>query len=271
MTGSNLLGEYLKARRQLVTPEAAGIPRGARRRVPGLRREELALLAGISPDYYLRLEQGRDHHPSRQVLDALAAVLHLDADAAEYLRRLAQRDPQRRSRVPSERVSAGVVQLIDQLAVPVFVQGRYLDVLAANPLAGALSPQFRPGVNLLRAVFLDPRDRELHRDWERATEESVSGLRATVGPDLDDPRLTELVAELSAGSERFRRLWARQDVRKKVGGVSRMQHPLVGPLELHHEKFVVTGAERQLMIVYHAEPGTRSHEALQELAAAATI
>jgi transcriptional regulator with XRE-family HTH domain len=234
--------------------------------VPGLRREELALLAGISPDYYLRLEQGRDHRPSQQVLDAIASVLQLDADAAAYLCQLAQHNPTQSSRSAVERVPTGVVHLINQLEVPAFIQGRFMDVLAANPLARALSPQFRPGINLLRAVFLDPRDRELHQDWDRATEESVSGLRAIVGADLDDPLLNELVGELSLSSERFRQLWAKQDVRNKESGTSRMHHPIVGPLELRTEKFVVTGADRQLLVVYHADPGTQTHEALRELA-----
>jgi transcriptional regulator with XRE-family HTH domain len=266
---NSLLGAYLKARRQLITPEDVGVPRGPRRRVPGLRREELALLAGISPEYYLRLEQGRDHHPSPQVLDAIASVLHLDADGVTYLHQLAQQGPKPPPRDGIEQAPVGVVQLIDQFPVPAFVQGRYMDVLAANPPARALSPQYQPGINLLRAVFLDPRDRELHLDWDRATEESVSGLRAVIGPELDDPRLNDLVGELSGRSERFRQLWAKQDVRRKMSGTSRMQHPVAGLLELRSEKFVVTGADRQLMVVYHADPGTRSYEALQVLASQA--
>jgi len=263
----NPLGEYLKARRQLVTPEGVGLPRGTRRRVPGLRREELALLAGISPDYYLRLEQGRDHNPSPQVLDALAAVLHLDAEGTAYLHQLARASPAAPSPDTHEAAPPGVARLIDELGVPTFVQSRFYDVLAANPLARALSPQYRPGVNLLRAVFLDPRDRELHQDWDRATTEAVSGLRALTGPDLDDLRLNELIAELSLKSPLFQELWARQDVRQKVGGPSRMLHPVVGPLELRHEKFSVNGTQGQLMVMYHAEPGSPSYAALQRLSA----
>lgn len=266
MASQSPLGEYLKARRQLVAPEAVGLPRGNRRRVPGLRREELALLAGISPDYYLRLEQGRDHNPSAQVLTAVATVLGLDADATAYLHQLAGAPtvPIRRDDGP-ERVQPGVAELIDELTVPTFVQGRFMDVLAANALARALSPQYRPGVNLLRAVFLDPRDRELHQDWDRATEEAVSGLRALTAPDVDDPRLRRLVEELSRHSDRFRQLWARQDVRNKVGGDSRMLHPVVGPLELRHEKFAVSGSPGQIMVMYHAAPGSPSRDALRRL------
>jgi transcriptional regulator with XRE-family HTH domain len=262
-----LLGEYLKARRQLIAPEDVGVPRGPRRRVPGLRREELALLAGISPDYYLRLEQGRDHNPSPQVLNSLARVLRLDIDAQAYLRRIADSSGNAvLGPVEQERVAEEVANLIDDLDVPTFVQGRFMDVLAANPLARALSPHYVPGSNVLRAVFLDPQDRELHQDWDRATEEAVGGLRSLAGAELDHPRVVELVTELSAASDRFRALWARQDVRDKVGGTSQMLHPVVGALELRHEKFVLTGADRQIMVMYHAERGSASSEALERLA-----
>jgi hypothetical protein len=189
VNGSNPLGGYLKARRQLVTLEAVGIPRGPRRRVPGLRREERALLAGISPDYYLRLEQTtipRDRSWTRS--PRCCNWTPTQSPTCQ----LAQHSPKQPPRPAVERVSTRVVHLINQLAAPIFIQGRFMDVLAANPLARALSPQFEPGVNLLRTVFLDPRDRQLHQDWDRATEESVSGLRAILGADLDDPRLNEL-------------------------------------------------------------------------------
>jgi transcriptional regulator with XRE-family HTH domain len=235
--------------------------------VPGLRREELALLAGISPDYYLRLEQGRDHHPSPQVLDSLARVLRLDADAQAYLRRIVGATGTAALRpLAEERVAEEIADLIDDLDVPTFIQGRFMDVLASNPLARALSPQYVPGTNLLRAVFLDPRDRELHQDWDRATEEAVAGLRSLAGAELDAPRIVGLVEELSAASDRFRVLWARQDVRDKVGGTSRMLHPLVGALELRHEKFALTGADRQIMVMYHAQRGSSSRKALERLA-----
>lgn len=181
MEGTNSFGNYLKARRRLVTPEQAGIPRGSRRRVAGLRREEVALLAAISPEYYLRLEQGRDHNPSASVLDALATVLQLDDEAAAYLHRLARAAPTGMGGIQPEGIPPGVAQLIDELPVPTFVQGRWMDVLAANRLAQALSPHYRKGINLLRAVFLDPGDRILHQDWERATREAVSGLTGVGG------------------------------------------------------------------------------------------
>lgn len=268
MNSHKVLGDYLRARRESVQPEDVNLSRGPRRRVPGLRREELATLAGISADYYLRLEQGRDQQPSPQVLDAIARVLQLDADATAYLHELANQPQRRRiSRRRADRVPAGVLQVLDALPMPAFVQNKYLDVLAANPLAQALSPNYRPGVNLLRAVFLDPADRELHQDWDRATAEAVAGLRAVSGADIDDPALAALVGELSLRSEHFRQLWARYDVHKRVGGNSHLKHPDVGDLTLNHEKLAIAGTDEQLIVIYHAEPGSASEAALQLLAA----
>ncbi|MDX3852688.1 helix-turn-helix transcriptional regulator [Streptomyces sp. AK02-01A] len=269
MVTSTHLGAYLRARRELVRPEDVGLPGGGRRRVPGLRREELALLAGISADYYLRLEQGRDQHPSAQVVDALAGALMLDDDATAHLHRLARPAPRRRAGRPcAERALPGIRQLVMSWTdTPAFVQGRYTDVLAANPMATALGP-YAQGVNLLRATFLDPRVRELHRDWEYAAPAVVASLRAVATSDSDDPRLTELVTELSARSEEFRRLWARHDVRPRTSGISRMNHPRVGPLELNFEKLSINGTDGQLLVVYHAEPGS---PAAQSLALLSTI
>jgi transcriptional regulator with XRE-family HTH domain len=218
MDAAGRLGEYLRARRELVRPADVGLPDFGRRRVPGLRREELAMLAGISADYYVRLEQGRDHHhPSGQVLDALACALQLDDHAAAHLHELARPAARRRRPRRPERAQAGAAQLVASWTqTPAFVQGRLIDVLAANPLATALSPICAPGVNIVRAVFLDPAVRERFRDWERRTENTVAALRALVGADLDDPALTALVGELSLKSERFRRLWARHDVRPRT-------------------------------------------------------
>lgn len=189
MPPENVIGEYLRARRELVRPEDVGIPQlGSRRRVPGLRREEVAMLAGVSSDYYVRLEQGRDQHPSQQVLDALARALQLDDDAAAHLNRLAN-PPSRRRRMNArpEKVPAGILQLIESWSqTPAYVQGRYMDVLAVNPLATALAPYYIRGENLVRAAF--PRVRDMYRDWEQITETTVAGLRALIGPDVDDPR-----------------------------------------------------------------------------------
>jgi transcriptional regulator with XRE-family HTH domain len=268
----NLIGEYLRARRELVHPEDVDIPNlDGRRRVPGLRREEVALLAGVSADYYVRLEQGRDQHPSQQVLEALARALQLDDDAAEHLRRLATPPARRRRKSPRrEKVPAGIQQLIESWSqTPAYVHGRYMDVLAANPLATALFPYYVQGENLVHAAFLDPRVRDMYGDWERVTESTVAGLRALVGPDVDDPRLNELVGEVSVRSERFRQLWARHDVRPKRSGTTRIDHPLVGPLQLSYEQLPILDTDRQTLGVYHAVPGSASAQALALLASTA--
>jgi transcriptional regulator with XRE-family HTH domain len=269
MQAGNALGEYLRARRELVSPESAGISHIGRRRVPGLRRDELSLLAGVSTDYYIRLEQGRDRNPSPQVLDALARALQLDDEATAHLHALA--GPERRARRSArrpERVPPSIQQLIvGWHATPAYVQGRRLDVLAANPLAIALSPLFTPGVNLLRAAFLDPAVRTLFGDqWESLAHTTIAGLRALIGPDVDDPLLNELVGELSVRSDHFRTLWARHDIRGRMsGGTRRMHHPQVGDLELHYENLQIAGTDGQTLIVYHAEPGSPTAQALELL------
>lgn len=194
----NLLGDYVRARRELVTPEQAGIPSVGVRRVSGLRREEVAMLAGISADYYLRLEQGRDRNPSAQVLESLARVLQLDDDATAYLLRLGVGKPRRRRRRSrKETVPPGVAKLVVTLPLPAYMEGRYFDVLAANALATALSPRLVAGGNRLRDVFLDPAEQALYPDWEDAAQGMVAGFRESVGTDTDDPRFIELVGELS--------------------------------------------------------------------------
>ncbi|MFI2200049.1 helix-turn-helix domain-containing protein [Streptomyces sp. NPDC020192] len=268
MDGSNALGEFLRARRALVRPEDVGLPGGGLRRVPGLRREEVAMLAGISSDYYLRLEQGRDRNPSVQVIEAIARVLRLDTDATAHLVSLAQdrlaagvRHGSRSRQVPPS-----LLQLIDDWPRnPAYVQNRYSDCLAANALATALTPNYRPGVNLLRAVFLDPAERALRRDWEDLTAEGVAALRSEAGADTDDPRLRDLVGELSLRSERFRILWARHEVRPRRGRTSHLTHPQVGDLDLHSTKLSVDGTDGLTLVVFHAEPGSRSAELLDIL------
>jgi transcriptional regulator with XRE-family HTH domain len=272
MARENLIGEYLRARRELVRPEDVDLPdNGSHRRVPGLRREEVAMLAGVSADYYIRLEQGRDQHPSAQVLDALARVLQLDDYAAAHLHRLAAPPArQRRRSLRSEKVPTSILRLIASWSeTPAYVYGRYMDVLATNPLATAVAPYHAVGVNLVRAAFLDPRVRDMYEDWEYVTESTVAGLRAHVGPDVDDPRLNELVGELSVRSERFRQLWARHDARPKRSGTSRLDHPQVGPIELSYEKLPIPDTNCQTLVIYHAEAGTPSAQALTLLATSA--
>src|SRR6478735_7475730 len=198
MTEDNRLGEYLRARREQVTPETVGLPAHGVRRVPGLRREEVALLAGISADYYLRLEQGRDRNPSVQVLEALASVLQLDDTAAAYLLRLGAPRPRSRPRRPRrEIVPPEIAQLLSVIGLPAFVEGKFLDVLAANALVTALVPNVRVGENRLRSVFLDSSEQALHPDWTRTASRLVAGFRNRVGTDVDDPRVVQLVGELS--------------------------------------------------------------------------
>jgi len=271
MSATTLLGNYLRARREQVAPESVGLPANGARRVAGLRREEVALLAGISSDYYLRLEQGRDHNPSIQVLRALARVLQLDDAATAHLLGLAAIQPQRRRAPRRESVPAGVRSLLDVVGLPAFVEGRYFDVLAANRLAFALSPNLQVGRNRLRAVFGDPAEKALYPDWELVTVALVAGFRRSVGTDVDDPGFVQLVGELSLSSDRFRRLWARHDVLSFEGGLARLDHPEVGELTLGREKLAITGTDGQLLVIYHAEPATSSAEKLALLASLAAV
>jgi DNA-binding XRE family transcriptional regulator len=266
----NAIGDFLRARRALVRPEDAGVRVTGVRRVAGLRREEVALLAGISSDYYLRLEQGRDRNPSLPVLEAIARVLQLDDAAADYLISLATPKPRRARRTArKETVPTGVRQLLDVLGLPAFVEGRYFDVLAANPLATALSANLQPGRNRLLSVFLDPQERALYPDWDADTATLVAGFRESVGTDTDDPRFVQLVGELSLGSEQFRQLWARHDVQSLRGRPTRLDHPQVGELTLRREKLTIGGATGQMLVVYHAEPASSSADKLTLLASAA--
>ncbi|MGI5191633.1 helix-turn-helix domain-containing protein [Promicromonospora sp. CA-289599] len=264
----NALGEYLRARRELVAPEQVGIPVVGVRRVPGLRREEVAMLAGISAEYYLRLEQGRDRHPSPQVVEAIARVLQLDDDA--YLFSLTSGRPRRkRPRARREVLPASTARLVDELPFPAFIEGRYLDVLAANPLASAISPRLVTGGNRLRDVFLSEAEQDLFEDWKRAAAALLAGFRKTVGRSVDDPRVVELVGELSVASPEFRRLWARHDIAERTGAGVTFDHPAVGALHLDREKLAVAGADGVMLVIYHAQPGTDAAERLTLLGAMA--
>jgi transcriptional regulator with XRE-family HTH domain len=265
VAGSNALGEYLRARRELVDPVEAGLRVAGVRRTPGLRREEVATLAGISADYYLRLEQGRDRNPSPQVLDALARVLGLDATATQYLLNLSVARAAKPRRPRREVVPTGIRQLLAALELPAFVESRMFDVLAANRLATALAPSIRPGQNRLRSVFLDEEELDLYPDWEQATGGLIASFRASIGPDVDDPRIVQLVGELSLASDVFRRLWARHDVKALAGAPVRMRHPQVGMLKLRREKLPIGDSGGQLLVIYHAEPDSDSARSLAQL------
>jgi transcriptional regulator with XRE-family HTH domain len=261
---SNALGDYLRARRGQVRPEDVGLIAGARRRVRGLRREELATLAGISSEYYLRLEQGRDKNPSAQILDALARALQLDIKGTEYLHQLASPTGGRREQPDLEIASDGTDELINQLSMPAIMASRCQDVLAANPVARALSPGFTPGRNFLRWRLLDPAARDFFVDWDEATDVAVSGLREAAGSDPDDLRLRALIDELSSASARFRELWARAEVGYRPD-VVHMRHPDVGELYLHPNRFNIPHSAGQHMLTYRAEPGSDSAAALEAL------
>nr|WP_218853836.1 helix-turn-helix transcriptional regulator [Schumannella luteola] len=256
------MGDYLRARRGLVDPTDVGLPGGGVRRTPGLRREEVATLAGISADYYLRLEQGRDRNPSGQVLEALARVLCLDAAATAYLHGLVAERSAPRSRQRRATVPPGILQLLGTLNLPAFVEDRAFTVLAANRLATAVSPAIVEGENRLRSMLLDPREYEMHRERERAVAGMVATFRASIGPWIDDPAVRELVGELSLTSETFRRLWARHDVREVVGSASVVDHPEVGEFAFRREKLTIGDADGQLLVIYHPEPGSPSAQKL---------
>jgi transcriptional regulator with XRE-family HTH domain len=261
-TEANALGDYLRARRQQVRPEDVGLVPGARRRVAGLRREELAMLAGISAEYYLRLEVGRDKHPSPQVLDALARALRLDTKAKQHLRQLVA--PPEGDTPELEAEAYALAEVIEQFLMPAVLVNRYQDVLAANPMARALSPGFAPGQNFLRWRLLDPAARELYVDWDEATEIVVNGLREFSGPCPNDPRMQALIAELSSASERFRELWSRAEVGYSLG-THHIRHPLVGDLYLYRHRLNAPYPGGDHVVMYRADPGSDSARALEEL------
>jgi transcriptional regulator with XRE-family HTH domain len=270
---ANTLGDFLRARRQHLRPEDAGLIPGPRRRVPGLRREELAMLAGISAEYYLRLEVGRDKNPSAQVIEALARALQLDIKATKYLYQLANPVISRWDQSVLDAAAEGLDELIDQLPFPAIVANRYQDVLAANAIAQALSPGFAPGQNFLRWRLLDPAARELYVDWEDATDAAVSGLRELAGAVPDDPRMQTLIAELSSASPRFRELWAHASVGYRLGTMH-LRHPRVGDLYLCRNQLNVphvANAIGQHLLIYRAEPGSDSAIALAELKSATQL
>jgi transcriptional regulator with XRE-family HTH domain len=267
----NALGDFLRARRELVTPAEVGLPAGGgTRRVPGLRREEVASLAGISIEYYLRLERGRDRTPSAQVVDALAEALLLDEESRDYLLTLAGRREQHGPGA-QDRVPDGLDLLLSSINVPSVVFNKYCDILAANALGRALMPHMVPGLNLLRSMFIDPAGRELYGDWERSTADAVAHLRAVGGADTDDVRLRSLVGELSVTSERFRRLWARHDVRAARSGTFTFRHARLGDLRLRTEKLALAGSEGLGILMWHADPGTREAEAMAQLRVSAAL
>jgi transcriptional regulator with XRE-family HTH domain len=260
---SSPLGDYLRGRRDRLTPEALGLPVYGRRRVAGLRREEVAMLTGVSVDYYVRLEQGRETSPSPQVLDSLGEVLRLDDDGRQHLYRLAGLSPRPVPPAPVEEADDALLELmLSWTGSPALVFGRAFDVLASNPLAEALFGGFPFSRNLTRATFLDPRARTFYPDWHLVAENTVAGLRLADGLTPGDPRIRAVVDELRVKSPDFAELWDRHDARGKRLDTKRFLHPEVGHLELRVHVFDVRGAVGQELVVYHAAAGSPSAEGL---------
>jgi transcriptional regulator with XRE-family HTH domain len=266
---------FLTSRRHRITPEQAGLPRYTGiRRVPGLRREEVAQLAAISTDYYTRLERGKITGVSDEVLEAIARALQLGDVEREHLLSLARAvrpsPAARQPRKPKPRVRPQLQRVLDTFPSPAYIQNGRLDLVAANSIGWALFPHAQeagPGqFNHLRFQFLDPRSRDFYRDWNTGTNNSVALLRAAVAHDPNDEESMKLVGELSMKSGRFRSLWAAHNVLRFRHGVKKYHHPIVGDLDFDFESFEVSGEPDLLMVVYVAEPHSPSAEAMQLLA-----
>ncbi|WP_203980161.1 helix-turn-helix transcriptional regulator [Planotetraspora silvatica] len=260
------LGEFLRARRQLTTPDQVGLMQvDDRRRTPGLRRHEVAIMAAVSVDYYVRLEQGRELRPSSQVLDALAKVFQLDPEATEHLHHLAHMGTGGRGcPEPTERVHPNVLRLLNSWGdKPALVMNHLMDVLAQNSLYAALHEGLEHTDNIMRLAFLDPAVRELWVDWEAQARLRVAHLRAASG--VNCPELLDLVDELSGVSEDFRRMWAHCDVHTDGDDSIRVHHPTVGDLTLRYQGLSLECAPGQRLVVFQADPDSPSERALGRL------
>ncbi|MFJ3394120.1 helix-turn-helix transcriptional regulator [Leifsonia aquatica] len=273
------LGEYLRARRELVQPHQVGIVVQPGRRVPGLRREEVAELAGVSPDYYLRIEQGRDRRPSEQVLTALARALLLEEDSRQYLLRLARPRPFIRRAPDDGRISDGVAQLLAQWDhTPAYVTDANQNILAANALIDGIAPGILvPGTNMLisgfesyarlSATLSDPTAEELEvvELWEQTLRELTASMRYYGDPD--DPRLQEIVGALSARYRLFRTIWAEHDARPHVSGVKRAFVPPLGWIDFRWQTLEIPRTAGQFITTFFGEPGSAAAQAIAYLAA----
>ncbi|MFE9968986.1 helix-turn-helix transcriptional regulator [Streptomyces sp. NPDC005525] len=273
------LGEFLRSCRGRLDPADVGMPRTARRRVRGLRREELAQLAGVSVDYYTRLEQGRSRSALPEILESLATALRLDNTERAHLFDLANRRPiqSRRSTPsppsPAEQVSPAVHQLLttlDAAYCPAFVLGRRTDVVASNSLSRALIADFdaMPANerNQTRFLFLDSAARELYADWETVAADTAAMLRMDAGRHPEDPQLAELVGELAVRSQHFRAYWAERRVHERTEGTKSYHHPVVGDLTVTYQALALPGDSNQTLFIYSTEPGSSSETALRLLA-----
>jgi transcriptional regulator with XRE-family HTH domain len=283
MAAPSELGDFLRSRRAALRPEEVGItPHPTRRRVTGLRREELAMLAGVSITHYTRLEQGRAISASDSVLDAIARTLHLTDDEIAHLKDLARpaaARPASRSR-RAEHVEASARQLLAAMSeVPALVLDRRNDILAWNRLghallAGHLAPESPdvPGArpNVTRMLFLDEQYRALYPNWNEEAQLAVASLRLVAGAHPDDRRLAELVGQLSVQCDEFASRWVRHPVRTCTSGVKQLCHPLVGTMDLSFENLDIPGTSGQRLIAYTAEPGSPSEAALGLLGSVTT-
>ncbi|NUK13406.1 helix-turn-helix domain-containing protein [Streptomyces lunaelactis] len=259
------LGQFLRSHRERISPADAGLPSAGRRRVPGLRRDEVAALTGVSLSYYSRLEQGRELSPSLRVLEAMARVLRLGEEDKRELFRLAQPAARRRTKSPFrvERVRPHLRQLIESWTrTPAFIIGHAQDLLATNALADALYRDFARHDNVLRMLFLDPAAKTFYKNAERAKHRAVADLQRTAASTPEDPRILELVGELSVRSGEFRSLWAREYSRVPPYDVKQMYHSGVGDLELRHEALNIRSAPGQQLVILQAEPGSPSADGL---------
>jgi transcriptional regulator with XRE-family HTH domain len=268
MTDGKALGRFLRWHRERLSPEDVGLPDHGRRRVRGLRREEVALRAGISMEYYVRLEQGRERFPSVSVVDALVEALLLDADEGAHLHELARPRSRRAGVTQRPGGPQGAVQLVGLMTLPTVLLNRHMDVLAANASAQAVFPNMTPGTNRIRAVFLDPREQAFWRDWEDAAADSVAQLRADTVAGSSNSAITVIFEELEQRCPHFRYLWSRQDVNQRALSPVRLRHPDVGDLELHREKMLLAGTDGVVMYVYYADPGSPSADRIAALTAA---
>jgi transcriptional regulator with XRE-family HTH domain len=273
MNPANDISEFLASRRAKITPEQAGLPSYGARRVPGLRREEVASLAGVSVDYYRRLERGQVSGVSELVLEALAGALKLDEAERAHLFDLARAagpvNP-RRTRPVKKRVRPVVQRLLDQTQAPAIVSNVRGDLVAANALGRALyAPVFdspEQPANSARFTFLDPAAPDFYPDWDRLASELVAALRSRAGANPYDRDLQDLVGELSTRSDAFRVRWGRHDVRFHQTGSKRLHHPLVGELTLSYETMTLDADDGLRLALYTAEAGSPSQQALDLLA-----
>ncbi|GAA3421935.1 helix-turn-helix transcriptional regulator [Streptosporangium vulgare] len=269
--GNTELREFLRSRRARRGPREAGLPpQPGTRRVPGLRREEVALLAGVSVDYYIRLERGRDVNVSEAVLEALARALRLDETEREHLFTVARPARGRSRPMPPQRVRPGLYRVLETLGdAPALILGHRMDVLAANRMARVLFTDFdalpHRERNMARFIFLDETARALYADWQASARGTVAALHLYAGRHPRDPRLAELIGELSLRDGDFRRWWAEHDVHHRTFGSKRYHHPLVGELTLDYEALTPDGDPDQTLAVHTAEPGSPSEHALRLL------